>query len=149
MTASARPQPRQVAAPDADDLRSALAAVRAELAPTPLVDSSSAGALLKLESAQPTGAFKVRGALAALTAIPRGTPIVTASTGNHALAVAWAAERLDRRATVVVPETASDAKLAGLRRFEAEIVRHGSNYDDAEANARERADADGAEYLSP
>jgi threonine dehydratase len=148
MTAETRRPQRDVAAPDRRDLLAALTAVRSQLEPTPLVDSPSAGALLKLEAAQPTGSFKVRGALAALTAAAPDTPIVTASTGNHALAVAWAADRLRRRATVVVPETASDAKLGQLARFTASVVRHGASFDAAEAHALARAAENGAAYLS-
>src|SRR5204863_2921806 len=103
------------------------------LAPTPLVESDGFG--LKLESLQPTGSFKVRGAVAALTALDPSDPVVTASAGNHGLALAWAAERLGFDATVVVAETASPAKIAGLRRFPAALVVHGADYDEAERHA--------------
>jgi threonine dehydratase len=137
-------------APTADELRAAHAVVAERLAPTPLVAAPGLGAdvWLKLETAQPTGAFKVRGALAAL-AVGEAGLIVTASAGNHALAVAWAARELDRRAVVVVPENASPAKLAGLDRLGADVRRHGSSFDEAEAHALELAASSGAgEYLS-
>jgi threonine dehydratase len=102
---------------------------------------------LKLESQQPTGSFKVRGALAALSALDPGAEVVTASAGNHGLGLAWAATALGRRATVVVPETASPAKLAALERFDVQLVRHGPSYDEAEAHALELA-ARGATYVS-
>jgi threonine dehydratase len=102
---------------------------------------------LKLESQQPTGSFKVRGALAALSALDPGVEVVTASAGNHGLGLAWAATALGRRATVVVPETASPAKLAALERFDVQLVRHGPSYDEAEAHALELA-ARGATYVS-
>jgi threonine dehydratase len=123
--------------------------VAARLAPTPLVRAPAlgAGVWLKLESLQPTGSFKVRGALAALSALPEGDEVVTASAGNHALGIAWAATALGRRATVVVPETASPAKLAALERFDVEVVRHGPDYDEAEAEALARAER-GAVYVS-
>lgn len=148
MPAHRLPSPREVDAPSRHDVAAALVAVRARLAPTPLVHSIAAGTLLKLETAQPTGSFKVRGALAALSASPPDRPVVTASSGNHALAVAWAADQLGRRATVVVPETASTAKLEPLRRFAAGVVPHGAGFDDAEAHAREHAAQRGAEYVS-
>jgi len=72
-------------------------------------------ALAKLDCLQPTGSFKIRGALAALEALGSpGARIVAASAGNHALAVVEAARRRGPRATVVVPRTASAVKLAAL-----------------------------------
>lgn len=141
---------RAVAAPGAAELAAAREAVSARLAPTPLVRAPGLGddVWLKLESLQPTGAFKVRGALAALSALPATEAVVTASAGNHGLGVAWAATALGRRATVVVPENASPAKLAALERFDVALERVGSSYDDAEAHALALA-AQGAVYVSP
>ena len=142
--------PRSVAAPAEAELAAARAAVASRLAPTPLVRAPGLGAdvWLKLESLQPTGSFKVRGALAALSALPAGSEVVTASAGNHGLGVAWAATALGRRATVVVPANASPAKLAALERFDVALERVGSSYDDAEARALELA-AGGAAFVSP
>lgn len=141
---------RSVAPPGAAELAAARAAVAERLAPTPLVRAPGLGegVWLKLESLQPTGSFKVRGALAALAALPADAAVVTASAGNHGLGVAWAATALDRRATVVVPANASPAKLAALERFDVTLERVGSSYDDAEAHALELAAA-GAVYVSP
>jgi threonine dehydratase len=140
---------RAVAPPSAADLAAAAEAVEARLDPTPLVRAAALGehVWLKLESQQPTGSFKVRGAIAALGAVDPGAEVVTASAGNHGLGVAWAATALGRRATVVVPENASPAKLAALERFDARVVRHGDSYDQAEAHALELA-ARGAVYVS-
>lgn len=123
--------------------------VAAHLAATPLVASPALGdgLLLKLETWQPTGSFKVRGALAALSAAGNTRGVVTASTGNHALGVAWAARRLGRPATVVVPASTSPAKLAALRQFPATVIVHGDSYEHAEQHARSLAD-DGLRYLS-
>ena len=123
--------------------------VAAALPATPLVASTGLGqgALLKLESFQPTGSFKVRGALAALAAAGDGVGVVTASSGNHALGVAWAAERLGIPATVVVPVSTSRAKLTSLRRFETSVVIHGDGYEHAERHARSLA-TDGLRYVS-
>jgi threonine dehydratase len=123
--------------------------VAAALPATPLVPSTGLGqsALLKLESFQPTGSFKVRGALAALAAAGDGIGVVTASSGNHALGVAWAAERLGIPATVVVPVSTSPAKLSSLRRFQTSVVIHGDGYEHAERHARSLA-ADGLRYVS-
>jgi threonine dehydratase len=146
--------PRAVAPPTAQDLLDAERVVRAHLAPTPLVAAPGLGARvhLKLESLQPTGSFKVRGALAALAALAAlpdpDTEVVTASAGNHGLGIAYAAARLGRRATVVVPEDASPAKVAALRATGVGLVLHGIGYDAAEAHALELA-ARGAHYVSP
>jgi threonine dehydratase len=124
---------RTVQAPTRRDVHAALGRIRPHLEPTPLVESD--GFALKLESLQPTGSFKVRGALAALTALEPGERVVTASAGNHGLAVAWAAARLGFDATIVVAETASRAKIDGIRRFPATLVVHGADYDEAERHA--------------
>jgi threonine dehydratase len=141
---------RTVAPPTAAQLDAAAEAVAAHLAPTPLVRAHALGenVWLKLESMQPTGSFKVRGAIAALSALDGDGEVVTASAGNHGLGIAFAATALGRRATVVVPETASPAKLAALARFDARVIEHGPSYDEAEAHALELAAA-GAIYVSP
>jgi threonine dehydratase len=141
---------RRVAPPAEAELAAARDAVSARLPPTPLVRAPGLGedVWLKLESLQPTGSFKVRGALAALSALPASASVVTASAGNHGLGVAWAATALGRRATVVVPENASPAKLAALERFDVTLERVGSSYDDAEAHALSLA-SHGAVYVSP
>ena len=90
---------------------------------------------LKLETQQPTGSFKVRGALAALTQAGGG-PVVTASAGNAGLGVAWAASRARRaRRRSWCPTSASPAKVAALRALPVELVMHGDGYDAAEAHA--------------
>lgn len=123
--------------------------IAAALPPTPLIASPGLGqgVHLKLESFQPTGSFKVRGALAALSAARANHQVVTASTGNHALGVAWAAHRLGVPATIVVPATASPAKLAALQRLPATVIVHGDSYDDAEQRALSLA-GNGLRYLS-
>ena len=94
----------------------------------------------KLDTLQPTGAFKVRGALAACAAYgSSGARIVTASAGNHGLGIAYASARLGVSATVVVPETASPAKVAALRRYDIDLRQIGADYDEAEAAAIEIA----------
>lgn len=138
--------PRTVAPPTADDLAAARDTVARHLYPTPLVPMQDGG-WLKLETMQPTGAFKVRGALTALSAIRAGTRIVTASAGNHALGVAWASRQLGIPATIVVAENAAPVKIERLRALGADLVLHGDSYDAAEAHALELAD-DGGHFLS-
>lgn len=145
--------PRSVALPDAVTLAHARDAVRTYLTPTPVIRSTVAGhrCLLKLETLQPSGSFKVRGAIAATSRLKPGSRIVTASAGNHALGVAWAAQRLGIPATVVVAETASPAKRAALEQLPVELIIHGATYDEAEAFAlRLAADPERrATFVSP
>ncbi|MFZ0215325.1 MAG: pyridoxal-phosphate dependent enzyme [Candidatus Dormiibacterota bacterium] len=139
---------RAVRPPDLDDLERAWATVSRALTPTPLLPSGIVNVALKAETLQPTGSFKVRGALAALGAVPPGRRAVTASAGNHALGVAEASRRLGVGATVVVPETASPAKVDALRGYDVELVQHGVSYDAAEAFALRRS-VEGDTYVSP
>ena len=141
---------RDVAVPTPEELEAARRAVGRHLRPTPLVPVPWLGddVSLKLETLQPTGSFKVRGALAALAGRDLGGSVVAASAGNHGLAVAWAARRLGVRARIVVPETASAAKLDGLRRDGADVVLHGRDVGAAEAHALGLA-VGGPRYLSP
>jgi threonine dehydratase len=144
---------RVVRVPEASEIFAAAVVVSRHLAATPVVRAPLLGrdVWLKLETLQPTGSFKVRGALVAVTAAlarDRATAIVTASAGNHGLGIAFAADRLSASATVVVPTNASEAKRAAIERFAVDLVRHGTSYDEAEAHAIARADA-GAVYVSP
>ncbi len=94
--------------------------------------------VLKLENLQHTGAFKIRGALSRLLAMPpdvRAGGVITASAGNHGLGVALAARLLGISATVVVPTTVPLAKLTAIQRQGAEAVLEGPTYDDAHAAA--------------
>jgi threonine dehydratase len=138
---------RRVAPPTAEDLDAAAELVGARLAPTPLVPAPALGdgVHLKLETFQPTGSFKVRGALAALARAGADGPVVTASAGNAGLGIAWAASVLGVHATVVVAETASPAKVAALQALPVELIQHGAGYDEAEAHA---LSLEGATYVS-
>ena len=142
---------RRLTVPTPDDLARALAVVRAHLPPTPAVATTAApDGLLKLECLQPTGSFKVRGALAGMAALSeeeRERGVVTASAGNHGLGVAYAASRLGVPATVVVPTTASPAKVAALHGYPVTLVQAGNDYFAAEQHALGLAAA-GATYLS-
>jgi len=133
---------RVVAKPTSRDLERAHAVVAAHLRPTPLLSLELPGGgevWCKLEGAQPTGSFKVRGAFAAVSAYAApGIRVVAASAGNHGLGVAYAAARLGVAATIVVPRTASAAKVEALRRLGVDLIEHGERYEDAEAHALAR-----------
>lgn len=98
---------------------------------TPLLDAPFLAAVaghpvrLKAEFQQPIGAFKIRGAMTALSRLPaaeRGRGIVTSSSGNHGLAIAFAARHFGTRAVIVMPESAPRIKVEGIRRFGGEAV---------------------------
>jgi threonine dehydratase len=89
------------------------------------VDDAPAEIWLKLESLQPIGSFKLRGAANAILSAPRAelaSGVVTTSTGNMAQGVAWMARELGVPATIVVPDNASPAKLAAVERLGGRIV---------------------------
>ena len=95
---------------------------------TPLVrlhsEDAPADIYLKLENLQPIGSFKIRGATNAVLLAPpsdRAAGLVTASAGNMAQGVAWAARELGVPATIVVPEHAPEAKLAAIKRLGGQV----------------------------
>jgi len=112
------------------DIEEARARLKGLVLRTPLIrldfDAAPSEIYLKLENLQPTGSFKVRGAgnaLSLLDSDDRKRGVYTCSAGNMAQALAWHARRLGVPCTVIVPETAPQMKLAGIRRFGAEIVQ--------------------------
>ena len=99
-----------------------------------------------------TGSFKIRGAMAklsALTSEERSRGVLTVSAGNHGLAVAHCSEALGLEATIVVPETASRAKVASIQRYPVKLIEHGATYDDAERRARAMEGETGMTFVSP
>lgn len=97
--------------------------------------ASGADVWLKLENLQPTGSFKIRGALhklSRLSAADAARGVIAASAGNHGLGVAYAAGALGGvAATIVVPRTAPRAKLDKLRRFPVVVREAGETYEAA------------------
>jgi threo-3-hydroxy-L-aspartate ammonia-lyase len=110
-----------------DEIRSAAARLAGVIVRTPLVPFPRVAPrlLIKPESLQPTGAFKLRGAYAAISALPPAVAqrgVVAHSSGNHAQAVAYAAALLHVPAVVVVPDNAPAVKVDAARAYGAEIV---------------------------
>jgi threonine dehydratase len=105
--------------------------------------------LLKREDEHELGAFKWRGALPSLQRYRDlgADVVVTASTGNHGAATAWAAGRTGVRAVVYVPEQASRAKLDLLERLGAELRHAGADVDEAKDAARAHAERDGLPFF--
>jgi len=114
---------------------------------TPLEEAELGGrrVLLKREDQHELGAFKWRGALPVLEEwkAEGAETVVTASTGNHGAATAWAAERLGLRAVVYVPERATRAKVALAEDLGAEVRFAGADFDQTKAEARAYAEAQG------
>jgi threonine dehydratase len=137
-----------------DDVERAARLLRPHLPPTPLRRAYSLGARdawLKLECWQPTGSFKVRGALhnlATLDGAARARGVVAASAGNHALGVAHASAIVGGvDTTVYVPETAPRAKVDKLRTFPVTVEIGGRTYDDAHHRAMAHVERTGATYV--
>jgi threonine dehydratase len=107
---------------------------------------------VKLENLQMTGSFKERGAanlLLQLTADERRRGVVAASAGNHGLAVAFHAARLQIPAVIVMPEWAPLVKVTSARRYGAEVILHGTDFDEAYARARELTRSRGGVFAHP
>jgi threonine dehydratase len=130
-------------------VRDAAAKVAQILPPTPLLTAEIRGATIafKVESLQPIGAFKIRGAWHRLTALDesqRAKGVVAFSSGNHAQGVAWAAKRLGMPATIVMPADAPAAKIEGTLALGAEVVRYDRATESREQIAGRLAEARGA-----
>ncbi|OHV68043.1 serine/threonine dehydratase [Mesorhizobium sp. LCM 4577] len=142
-----------------DDVRAAAERIAPYIRSTPVVKMTAtrqpladAEVWMKLESLQPTGSFKARGATNRLLTTPRqelAAGIVTASGGNHGLATARAATIAGVTATVFVPETAEQAKIEKLRAWGAEVRVEGAVWDATNRAALAFAKERNAAYFHP
>ena len=108
--------------------------------------------LLKREDQQEVFSFKLRGAynkMAHLTAAERARGVIAASAGNHAQGVALAAQRLGCRATIVMPVTTPQIKIAAVEARGAKVVLHGDSYSDAQAHALALQKVSKAAFVHP
>ena len=144
------------AAPAFADILDAANRIRPYLRPTPLYRYPALDRLtdarvwVKHENHQPVGAFKVRGGInlvSRLSDAERERGVITASTGNHGQSIAHAAGLFGVRATVCVPENANPVKVESMRGLGADIVFHGSDFDDAREHCEKLADAQGLRYV--
>ncbi len=107
--------------------------------------------LMKMENQQRTGSFKIRGASHRVTQLSdaeKRAGVVAASAGNHAQGVALAAALAGVKSTVFMPEFASIAKIQATRKYGAEVVLEGKNFDEAVAAGKERARQLEAPFIS-
>jgi len=113
---------------------------------------SEESAWLKLECFQPTRSFKIRGAANKILSLPEDilrNGVITASSGNHGLAVAYVANRLKIKATIVLPENVVPEKLAWIRSLGANAILFGRQQDDRQRKASEIQKAEGYELIPP
>jgi len=118
----------------------------------PFSDLVNADVWFKLESLQITGSFKARGAVNKILSLKdqeKEQGVVSASTGNHGAAVAYAAGELNIGCTIYVPDDISPAKLENMEQFGAKIKVHGDDCIKAEEKARQVSISTGETYVSP
>ena len=107
---------------------------------------------LKPENMQRTGAYKVRGAyykISTLSDEERNKGLITASAGNHAQGVAYAAHKYGVKAVIVMPTTTPLIKVERTKSYGAEVILHGDVYDEACAHALELAEKEGYTFIHP
>ena len=106
--------------------------------------------MVKAESLQRTGSFKLRGALAKLAPLDEGTRgVVAGSAGNHAQALAYAARARGIPCTVHMPASAAISKVAAVRAFGADVIQGGDSVDDCVDRARAQADENDWVFVHP
>jgi threonine dehydratase len=142
-----------------DMIEAAAARIHGYIRRTPMIEASQVRdaptpnpLFLKLECLQVTGAFKARGAMNRLLTTPAetlGRGIVTASGGNHGMAVARAGFLAGVPTTVYLPPNASRAKIDSLSDWNATVRVVGERWDDADAAARSHAEREGSVYFHP
>jgi len=142
-----------------EDVRAAAARIAGKIRRTPLIAADPAKRALgagpvsfKLECLQVTGSFKARGAiskLGTLSANDIAKGLVTASGGNHGLAIAYAGWLTGRPATIFVPENVSPGKAAKIKEWGAELIVTGKVWDDSNRAAMAHVARIGATYVHP
>jgi len=139
-------------------IQSAAIQIKSFIRKTPFVHSKAFSDLIgadvrfKLESIQVTGSFKARGAINKILSLEdheKQKGVVSASTGNHGAAVAYAAGQTGIDCTIYVPDDASPTKLENMKQFGAKIEVHGNDCIKAEARAQEISISTGETYVSP
>ena len=117
-----------------------------------LSEQSGGKVYLKPENMQHTGAYKIRGAyykISTLSDEERGRGLITASAGNHAQGVAFAAKKFGCKAVIVMPTVTPLIKVNRTKSYGAEVILHGDVYDDAYAYACVLAEKEGYTFVHP
>ncbi|THX74594.1 hypothetical protein D6C85_08802 [Aureobasidium pullulans] len=132
--------------------------IRNHIYQTPLIPARSTGkstnatVLFKAENFQLTGSFKLRGAMAKMSAsssASKGGRLITASSGNHGIGTAFAARSLDKDLTVVLPESVVPSKLEKIKASGVDVILHGAETGLAEQHAQHLASTGQYTYISP
>ena len=141
-----------------EDFKAARSVLSGVLADTHLVHSAALSkatgnhVYIKPENMQVTGAYKIRGAyykISTLTPEERERGLITASAGNHAQGVAYAAQAAGVKATVVMPTTTPLVKVNNTKDYGAQVILHGAVFDDAAELAGRLAQSEGYTYIHP
>ncbi|MEM5779682.1 MAG: threonine ammonia-lyase [Lawsonibacter sp.] len=141
-----------------EQFKSARSVLQGVLRPTPLLHSPylskncGNNVYLKPENMQVTGAYKIRGAyfkISTLTEEEKAKGLVTASAGNHAQGVAYAAQAAGVAATIVMPTTTPLVKVNNTKDYGANVLLHGEVFDDAADLAARLAEEQGLTYVHP
>ncbi len=142
----------------AEELKAAARRLDGTIRHTQVIESTALGeltgyrVLLKPENLQVTGSFKIRGAYNKIASLSDGEVsrgLVTASAGNHAQGVAYAARERGARAVIVMPQRTPPLKVDATRAYGAEVVLHGEVFDDAAAYASTLCERDHLIYVPP
>ena len=141
-----------------EDFKAARSVLSGVIRPTPLVHSTAFSkttenhVYIKPENLQVTGAYKIRGAyykISTLTQEEQDRGLVTASAGNHAQGVAYAAQHAGVSATVVMPTTTPLVKVNNTKDYGANVVLRGATFDDAAELAAQLSETEGYTYVHP
>ncbi|ATG72827.1 hydroxyectoine utilization dehydratase EutB [Zobellella denitrificans] len=144
--------------PDLSRIYRARQALQGQVARTPLIRSEALSrrfaceAWLKLETLQPIGAFKLRGATFAMSRLgpeQRQAGVVTCSTGNHGRAIAYAGQRLGIHTVICMSRLVPANKVEAIRALGAEVRIIGNSQDEAEVEALRLVEEQGMVYLPP
>lgn len=140
-----------------NDLKEAQNTLLYHISPTPVIEVNLAPlgiksqCRLKLELSTPTGSFKIRGATYCLINSSKrsnkSVQVVTASTGNHGIGLAWAGKKLGIKVTVVAPNNIPNRKIKKLENFGASLLVKGQTLDEAIEWARANMDLDKAIFI--
>ena len=141
-----------------EDVKNARETIKDIVKQTDIIESiklsniTGANVYYKCENLQKTGSFKIRGAcnkIANLSNEEKANGVIASSAGNHAQGVALGAKMSGINATIVMPETAPQAKINATKSYGAQVVLNGQVYDDAYAKAVEIQKETGATFLHP
>ena len=141
-----------------ESFKAARSVLQAVLRPTPLIHSPylskncGNSVYLKPENMQATGAYKLRGAyykISTLSQEEKDRGLVTASAGNHAQGVAYAAQAAGVAATIVMPTTTPLVKVNNTKDYGAQVILHGEVFDDAAELAAQLSQERGLTYVHP